>query len=90
MKDKAYVFDKGYHYVYVNREARMGRTALVIHPALGQKSLNFALHPAPLRSSVAYTSFPQDPPAVGTAFGGIPHGVTSRARRSQYLEKMFQ
>lgn len=35
--DKAYGFHKGEHYVYVNREARMGRTALVIHPALGQK-----------------------------------------------------
>ncbi len=88
--DKAYGFHKGEHYVYVNREARMGRTALVIHPALGQKSLKFA-HPAePLRSSVAYTRFPQDPHAVETAFIGIPHGFTSRARLSQYLEKMFQ
>jgi len=88
--DKAYGFHKGDHYVYVNREARMGRTALVIHPALGQKSLKFA-HPAePLRSSVAYTRFPQDPHAVDTAFVGIPHGFTSRARLSQYLEKMFQ
>ncbi|MCE9907127.1 DUF2002 family protein, partial [Hafnia paralvei] len=26
--DKAYGFHKGEHYVYVNREARMGRTAL--------------------------------------------------------------
>ncbi|SXT47114.1 Protein of uncharacterised function (DUF2002) [Klebsiella pneumoniae] len=31
---KAYGYRRGDNYVYVNREARMGRTALVIHPAL--------------------------------------------------------
>lgn len=31
---KAYGYRRGEHYVYVNREARMGRTALVIHPTL--------------------------------------------------------
>ncbi len=30
---KAYGYRRGDNYVYVNREARMGRTALVIHPA---------------------------------------------------------
>ena len=29
---KAYGYRRGDNYVYVNREARMGRTALVIHP----------------------------------------------------------
>lgn len=28
---KAYGYRRGENYVYVNREARMGRTALVIH-----------------------------------------------------------
>jgi hypothetical protein len=31
---KAYGYRRGDNYVYVNREARMGRTALIIHPAL--------------------------------------------------------
>ena len=36
--DQAYGYRKGAHYVYVNREARMGRTALVIHPALKEEA----------------------------------------------------
>lgn len=40
--DQAYGYRKGAHYVYVNREARMGRTALVIHPALKERSVHFA------------------------------------------------
>ena len=35
---KAYGYRRGDNYVYVNREARMGRTALVIHPALKERS----------------------------------------------------
>lgn len=31
---KTYGYRRGENYVYVNREARMGRTALVIHPTL--------------------------------------------------------
>ena len=35
---KAYGYRRGDNYVYVNREARMGRTALIIHPALKERS----------------------------------------------------
>ncbi|ECS5320041.1 DUF2002 family protein, partial [Salmonella enterica subsp. enterica serovar Hadar] len=31
---KTYGYRRGENYVYVNREARMGRTALIIHPTL--------------------------------------------------------
>lgn len=88
--DKAYGFYKGEHYVYVNREARMGRTAVVIHPDLGPKSLKYA-HPAEtLRSSPSYVRFPADPNAAQPAYLGIPHGFTSRAILTRYLERMFQ
>ena len=36
---KAYGYRRGENYVYVNREARMGRTALIIHPTLKDRSL---------------------------------------------------
>lgn len=36
---KAYGYRRGDNYVYVNREARMGRTALIIHPALKNAAL---------------------------------------------------
>mgnify|MGYP004710492241 FL=1 len=39
---KAYGYRRGENYVYVNREARMGRTALIIHPALKDRSNKFA------------------------------------------------
>ncbi|MDI5811345.1 DUF2002 family protein, partial [Salmonella enterica subsp. enterica serovar Anatum] len=32
--NKTYGYRRGENYVYVNREARMGRTALIIHPRL--------------------------------------------------------
>lgn len=40
--DKAYGYRRGEFYVYVNREARFGRTALVIHPAMKERSERFA------------------------------------------------
>ncbi len=39
---KAYGYRRGENYVYVNREARMGRTALVIHPTLKERSSTLA------------------------------------------------
>ncbi|MBW7981812.1 DUF2002 family protein [Enterobacillus tribolii] len=88
--NKAYGFYKGEYYVYVNREARMGRTALVIHPDLGKKSLKFA-HPAEERKlSPAYDRFPRDPDSEAPVYVGIPHGFTSRAMLTRYLERMFR
>lgn len=48
---KAYGYRRGDNYVYVNREARMGRTALIIHPALKERSTTLA-EPASDRKSV--------------------------------------
>lgn len=39
---KTYGYRRGENYVYVNREARMGRTALVIHPTLKERSSSLA------------------------------------------------
>ncbi|ACR70647.1 hypothetical protein DBV23_09990 [Edwardsiella ictaluri] len=89
VSDQAYGFHKGEHYVYVNREVRLGRTALLIHPALAQRSLRFAQPSAVQRSSPAYVRFPPDPDAASPAFIGVPHGFTSRERLNHYLAQMF-
>lgn len=44
---KAYGYRRGENYVYVNREARMGRTALVIHPTL-KNVVRHWLNPLPI------------------------------------------
>lgn len=44
---KAYGYRRGDNYVYVNREARMGRTALIIHPTLKERSQTLA-EPVPI------------------------------------------
>ncbi|WP_315710160.1 YgaC family protein [Brenneria uluponensis] len=88
--DKAYGFYKGEYYVYVNREAKMGRTSFILHPDQGPKSLKYAYPAEALRSSPAYVRFPRDPQAVSPAFIGIPHGFTSRVMLNRYLNNMFQ
>jgi len=89
--DKAYGYRKGMHYVYVNREARLGRMALVVHPALKDKSLHFATPTASVRSSEQYQEFPLDLTAENLSLRyGIPHGFSSREALSRYLNSMFQ
>ncbi|AVJ18922.1 DUF2002 family protein [Serratia rhizosphaerae] len=90
MTDQAYGYRKGEHYVYVNREARMGRTALVIHPELKERSRYFATPASPIRVSEQYLEFPLD--VSGDSPGqryGIPHGFSSREALSRYLYSMF-
>ena len=55
---KAYGYRRGDSYVYVNREARMGRTALVIHPTLKEKSQPFAEPASEMKTCDHYTRFP--------------------------------
>ncbi|ATM77232.1 MULTISPECIES: DUF2002 family protein [Serratia] len=88
--DQTYGFRKGEHYVYVNREARMGRMALVIHPALKEKSLHFATPTSLMRNSEQYLEFPLDlsGDTPNTRYG-IPHGFSSRDALSRYLYSMF-
>ncbi len=86
---QCYGYRKGLHYVYVNREAKMGRTALVVHPALRDKSSLFACPTLPARSSDNYRAFPADPQGTPDSHYGIPHGFSSRASLNHYLTKMF-
>lgn len=86
---QCYGYRKGHHYVYVNREAKLGRTALVVHPSLRDKSSLFAAPTSPIRSSGYYQAFPADPHGAPDSHYGIPHGFSSRASLSHYLQKMF-
>lgn len=86
---QCYGYRKGHHYVYVNREAKLGRTALVVHPSLRDKSSLFAAPSSPVRSSDSYSAFPADPGGKPDSHYGIPHGFTSRASLIRYLQKMF-
>jgi hypothetical protein len=88
--DKAYGYRRGDHYVYVNREARFGRTALVIHPAMKERSERFAEPTASFRSSGVYTQFPLDLESEVTAYYGICHGFSSRQLLANYLENVFR
>ena len=56
--DQAYGYRKGTHYVYVNREARMGRTALVIHPALKREACISPRRPLRCAPASSIWSFP--------------------------------
>ena len=56
---KAYGYRRGDNYVYVNREARMGRTALVIHPALKERSNMLAEPASDIKTCDHYEQFPQ-------------------------------
>lgn len=88
--DKAYGYRRGEHYVYVNREARFGRTALVIHPAMRERSERFAEPTSAFRSSQVYTQFPLDLESETAAYYGICHGFSSRQLLSNYLDNVFR
>ncbi|WP_034916470.1 MULTISPECIES: DUF2002 family protein [Erwinia] len=86
---KVYGYRRGEDYVYVNREARMGRTALIIHPVLKEKSHDFA-HPASdLKTCEHYVQFPMYLNDDSQHHYGIPHGFSSRAALERYLKQMF-
>lgn len=86
---KAYGYRRGEDYVYVNREARMGRTALVIHPTLKAKSQNFAEPASESKSSDHYTEFPLLSEEEPGEHYGIPHGFSSRMALERYLNGVF-
>lgn len=88
--DKAYGYRRGEHYVYVNREARFGRTALVIHPALKERSERFAEPTASFRSRDAYKNFPLDVSSDNETYYGICHGFSSRQILASYLDNVFR
>lgn len=88
--DKAYGYRRGEHYVYVNREARFGRTALVIHPSMKERSERFAEPTASFRSSGVYKNFPLDVSSDSETYYGICHGFSSRQILASYLDNVFR
>ena len=86
---KSYGYRRGDDYVYVNREARMGRTALVIHPMLKEKSLAIAEPTSEIKTCEHYVRFPMYLAGESGDYYGIPHGFSSRMALERYLGRMF-
>ena len=83
---KIYGYRRGESYVYVNREARMGRTALIIHPTLKEKSQHFAEPASEMKTCDHYTQFPLYLMGESQEHYGIPHGFSSRIALERYLQ----
>ena len=86
---KAYGYRRGENYVYVNREARMGRTALVIHPTLKERSSTLAEPASDIKTCDHYQQFPLYLAGERHEHYGIPHGFSSRVALERYLNGLF-
>lgn len=86
---RAYGYRRGDNYVYVNREARMGRTALIIHPTLKEKSQPFAEPASEMKTCDHYTQFPLYLAGDSQEHYGIPHGFSSRMALERYIQSVF-
>lgn len=75
---KAYGYRRGENYVYVNREARMGRTALIIHPTLKTEVCHLLSLPRILKPAIIISEFPLYLGGERHEHYGIPHGFSSR------------
>lgn len=86
---KAYGYRRGDNYVYVNREARMGRTALVIHPMLKERSSALAEPASEMKTCDHYEQFPLWLGGDAREHYGIAHGFSSRIALERYLSGLF-
>lgn len=86
---KAYGYRRGDNYVYVNREARMGRTALVIHPALKERSNMLAEPASDIKTCDHYEQFPLYLAGDAQQHYGIPHGFSSRMALERFLNGLL-
>lgn len=86
---KTYGYRRGENYVYVNREARMGRTALVIHPTLKERSLSLAEPATDMKMCDHYQNFPLYLGGDAQEHYGIPHGFSSRMALERFLSGLF-
>ncbi|MFS2221939.1 DUF2002 family protein [Pantoea sp. B65] len=86
---KIYGYRRGENYVYVNREARMGRTALIIHPTLKEKSQHITEPASEIKTCDHYVQFPMYLVGDNHDHYGIPHGFSSRVALERYLERLF-
>ncbi|XTZ39266.1 DUF2002 family protein [Salmonella enterica] len=86
---KAYGYRRGENYVYVNREARMGRTALVIHPTLKERSSSLADPASDIKMCDHYQNFPLWLGGDAQEHYGIPHGFSSRMALERFINGLF-
>lgn len=86
---KTYGYRRGNDYVYVNREARMGRTALIIHPTLKERSQSLADPASEIKTCDHYQQFPLYLGGEAEQHYGIPHGFSSRVALERYLSGLF-
>jgi len=86
---KIYGYRRGDNYVYVNREARMGRTALIIHPALEERSYLLADPASEIKTCDHYQQFPLYLGGDAREHYGIPHGFSSRIALERFLNGLF-
>ncbi|ALB63796.1 Putative cytoplasmic protein [Cronobacter condimenti 1330] len=86
---KTYGYRRGENYVYVNREARMGRTALVIHPTLRERSQSLADPASEMKMCDHYQQFPLWLGGDAQEHYGIPLGFSSRMALERYLNGLF-
>ncbi|EPF15020.1 Protein of uncharacterised function (DUF2002) [Cedecea davisae] len=86
---KTYGYRRGENYVYVNREARMGRTALIIHPTLRERSQMLADPASEMKTCDHYQQFPLYLAGDTHEHYGIPHGFSSRIALERYLAGLF-
>ncbi|EBP1745745.1 DUF2002 family protein [Salmonella enterica] len=87
--NKTYGYRRGENYVYVNREARMGRTALIIHPRLKDRSSSLADPASDIKTCDHYQNFPLYLGGETHEHYGIPHGFSSRIALERYLNGLF-
>lgn len=86
---KTYGYRRGDNYVYVNREARMGRTALVIHPTLKERSSTLADPASDIKMCDHYENFPLYLAGDAQEHYGIPHGFSSRLALEKFISGLF-
>ncbi|WP_227674984.1 YgaC family protein [Klebsiella sp. WP4-W18-ESBL-05] len=70
-------------------EARMGRTALIIHPGLKDRSYKFAEPASDIKACDHYEQFPLYLGGDVEQHYGIPHGFSSRMALERFLDGLF-
>lgn len=86
---KAYGYCCGENYVYVNCEARMGRTALVIYLTLKERSLTLAELAFDIKTCDYYQQFLLYLAGERHEHYGILHGFSLRVALERYLNGLF-
>jgi len=87
--NESYGYHRGEHFIYINRLARLGRTALVIHPGLKQRSLNYAEPTGEIKICNHFQQYPSMLDEGSYVHYGIPHGFSSRMALERFISGVF-